>query len=64
MKKWYTETRRIDTETGEILTESRIKRENWIYTKKIDEQIQDCGGYTLKIINKKYEKNRQLRLEL
>lgn len=63
-KKWFTQTTRIDHETGEILSESKIKREKWINIKKSETKTKDCGGYYLKETIIKYERNRQTRLEL
>lgn len=61
-KKWFTETRNVDIETGEILSKSRIEREKWVYLQN-DHETRDCGKYMLKIIYKQYEKNRQTELK-
>lgn len=64
MKKWFTQTTRIDLETGEILSKSQITRENWIKLNETETKYKDCGTYTLKEIILKYERNKQTRLEL
>lgn len=60
--KWFTEKRYVDVETGEMLTEARVKREGWI-KKGSSSKVDDCGGYKLKIITDEYEESRQLRIE-
>lgn len=62
VKKWFSETRRVDRDTGELLDKARTVRENWI-RKDSSQEIRDCGGYLLKIITIEYEKNRQQQLE-
>lgn len=61
-KKWFTERTCIDTETGEILSKSRIEREGWIKLKNREIRTENCGAYYLKKIIQHYEQNRQLRL--
>ncbi len=61
-KKWFTETRHVDLETGEALSKSRVDREDWI-KKGQSKTIQDCGMYNLKVITYEYEKSRQLKIE-
>ncbi len=61
-KKWFTETRHVDCETGEALSESRVKREGWLKTGS-SSTVTDCGMYNLKVFTNEYEKNRQVRIE-
>ncbi len=64
MKRWFTETRNVDVETGESLSEARLKREKdmWILEGK-SKTIQDCGVYNLKIHTNEYKRSRQVRIE-
>ena len=61
MKKWFTETRNVDIETGENLSKSRLEREDYIKVGG-DYTIQDCGAYLLKIYTHHYEKNKQYKI--
>lgn len=60
-KRWFTETRYVDIDTGEELSKSQVKREHWI-RKGGSDTIEDKGTYYLKIYTKHYERNRQQRL--
>lgn len=60
-KRWFTETRHVDLETGEALSKSRVEREHWI-KKGASSTTQDCGAYFLKIYTHEYERSRQTRL--
>lgn len=60
-KKWFSEKTNVDLETGEVLTDSRIEREDWIKVNSSSETI-DCGSYYLKKHINGYKKSRQLRI--
>jgi hypothetical protein len=62
-KKWYTETRYVDTETGEALTKARLERErlDWIKTGS-SHTVQDMGSYLLKIHTNEYARNPQQQI--
>lgn len=60
-KRWFTETRYVDIDTGEELSKSQVEREHWI-RKGGSDTIEDKGTYYLKIYTKHYERNRQQRL--
>ncbi len=60
-KRWFTETRYVDIETGEALSKSRVEREYWV-KKGSSHTTQDCGTYLLKIHTNEYERNKQTRL--
>lgn len=60
-KRWFTEARYVDIDTGEELSKSQVEREHWI-RKGGSDTIEDKGTYYLKIYTKHYERNRQQRL--
>ncbi len=61
-KKWFTETRHVDVETGEALSKSKVEREKWLKVGG-SHTTQDCGTYWLKIHTNEYERSRQTKLE-
>lgn len=61
MKRWYTQTERVDQETGEILSKSRIEREDWI-RKGSEKTVIDKGSYLLNLYIIRYERSKQIRL--
>ncbi len=61
-KRWFTESVYVDRDTGEVLSKSRVLRENWI-KKDSSSRIEDKGMYNLKIVTYEYERNRQTSLK-
>mgnify|MGYP000161604481 CR=1 FL=1 len=62
-KRWFTQKVNVDIETGEVLSDSRIERERYVY-KRSSYTTEDCGAYYLKKVTKEYESNKQTRLDL
>lgn len=60
-RKWYSVTERVDIETGEILSKSRIEREDWVKVGQ-DERVEFKPTYNIKYLIYHYEKSRQLRI--
>ena len=61
-KRWFTNRTWVDLETGEVLSESRVKRDNYRVLNNTH-TVEDCGAYNLKKIIYECEKDKQLRIE-
>lgn len=61
-RKWYTISTNIDIETGEIITESQVLRERWVKV-GTEKEVQYKYNTGINKITKKYERNRQQRIE-
>ncbi len=60
-KRWFTETRHVDKDTGEELSKSQVERERWVKIGKSN-TYEDKELYKLNIHTNEYKKNRQYRL--
>ncbi len=62
VKKWFTESRNVDRETGEELSTSRVEREKWV--KVGSSKTKHYGKkFNLIIHTNEYERNRQQELK-